>query len=63
MTTPLNEGGLGLSSGYFEDAYHFSALNYGVGHNTDWELFLGDKLGSIGETSILAVLLGALILI
>ncbi|KAF3362510.1 Na(+)-translocating NADH-quinone reductase subunit B [Chlamydiales bacterium STE3] len=63
VTTPLNEGGLGLSSGYFEDAYHFSALNYDLGHNSDWGFFFGDKLGCIGETSTLACILGALVLI
>lgn len=63
VTSPLAEGGLGLSSGYYEDAYRFSALNYGIGHNQDWGFFFGDKLGSLGETSILACLLGALFLI
>lgn len=60
VTSPLGEGGLGLSPGYYEDAYHFSSLNYGFGHNNDWGFFLGDKLGSMGETSTLACLLGAL---
>lgn len=63
VTNPLNEGGLGLSSGYYEDAYHFSALNYGIGHNQDWSFFFGDKLGCLGETSVLACLLGALFLV
>lgn len=63
VTSPLNEGGLGLSSGYYEDAYHYSSLNYGFDHNQDWSLFFGDRLGSIGETSVLACLLGALYLI
>lgn len=63
VTGPLAEGGLGLSSGYYEDAYHFSALNYGIGHNQDWSFFFGDKLGSMGETSVLACLLGALFLV
>jgi Na+-transporting NADH:ubiquinone oxidoreductase subunit B len=63
VTTPLSEGGLGLSSGYYEDAYRFSELNYGIGHNSDWGLFFGDKLGSMGETSVFACLLGALYLI
>lgn len=63
VTSPLAEGGLGLSSGYYEDAYHFSALNYGIGHNNDWGFFFGDKIGSIGETSTLACLLGAIYLI
>lgn len=63
VTMPLADGGLGLSSGYFDDAYHFSSLNYGIGHNSDWGFFLGDRLGSMGETSVLACLLGAAILI
>lgn len=63
VTSPLGEGGLGLSSGYYEDAYHFSELNYGIGHNTDAGFFFGDMLGSIGETSVLACLLGAIYLI
>lgn len=63
VTSPLGEGGLGLSSGYYEDAYRFSELNYGIGHNTDAGFFFGDKLGSIGETSVLACLLGAIYLI
>jgi Na+-transporting NADH:ubiquinone oxidoreductase subunit B len=63
VTTPLAEGGLGLSPGYYEDAYQFSSLQYGLGQNGDWQFFLGDKLGSLGETSTLACLLGALFLI
>jgi len=63
VTSPLAEGGLGLSTGYYEDAYHFSALNYGIGHNSDWNFFMGDKLGSMGETSVIACLIGAAILI
>lgn len=63
VTAPISEGGLGLSSGYYEDAYQFSELNYGIGHNSDAGFFFGDKLGSIGETSVFACLLGALYLI
>lgn len=63
VTTPVLEGGLGLSPGNYEDAYHFAALDYGLGHNGDWNFFLGDKLGCMGETSVLACLLGALFLI
>jgi Na+-transporting NADH:ubiquinone oxidoreductase subunit B len=63
VTSPLVEGGLGLSSGYYDDAYHFSALDHGIGHNSDWGFFFGDKLGCIGETSVLACLIGAFILI
>ncbi|MFQ5729029.1 MAG: RnfABCDGE type electron transport complex subunit D, partial [Waddliaceae bacterium] len=63
VSSPLSEGGLGLSPGYYEDAFHFSNLNYGFEHNGDWRFFLGDKLGSLGETSTLACLLGAIFLI
>ncbi|WP_068469022.1 Na(+)-transporting NADH-quinone reductase subunit B [Candidatus Protochlamydia phocaeensis] len=63
VTAPLAEGGLGLAPSNYEDAYHFASLNYGLGHNGDWNFFLGDKLGCMGETSVLACLIGALFLI
>src|SRR5262245_58247126 len=63
VTSPISEGGLGLSTGNYEDAYHFAALKYGLGHNGNWNFFLGDKLGSMGETSVLACILGAIFLI
>ena len=64
VTSPLTDGGLGLSPGYYEDAFNFASLNYGIGPlNSDWGFFLGNKLGSMGETSTLACLLGALFLI
>jgi len=64
ITAPLDQGGLGLSSGAWDDAYRFSALNFGFGDGNDpLSFFLGNKLGSIGETSGLAILIGALILI
>ena len=63
VTTPFAEGGLGLSPGYYEDAYNFSSLNYGFGHNSDASFFFGDMLGSMGSTSAFCCLLGALFLI
>jgi Na+-transporting NADH:ubiquinone oxidoreductase subunit B len=63
VTTPLGEGGLGLSPGYYEDAYRFASLKFGMGHNSDIGFFFGDKLGCLGETSTFACLLGALFLI
>ena len=64
VTSPLAEGGLGLSSGLYEAASHFSNLNYGIGPlNNDWSFFFGNKLGCMGETSFLACLLGALFII
>jgi Na+-transporting NADH:ubiquinone oxidoreductase subunit B len=63
VTSPISEGGLGLSPANYDDAYHFAALNYGLGHNGNWNFFLGDKLGCMGETSVLACILGAIFLI
>ena len=63
VTSPRGEAGLGLSPGYYDEASQFSNLNYGIGHNSDWGFFFGDKLGSMGETSIFCILLGAIFLI
>lgn len=63
VTTPVLDGGLGLNPGNYDDAYHLASLSYGLSHNGDWTLFLGDRLGSMGETSVLACILGALFLI
>ncbi|TXI36957.1 MAG: NADH:ubiquinone reductase (Na(+)-transporting) subunit B [Nitrosomonas sp.] len=63
VTTPLADGGLGLSSGSYYDAYQFSALKYGIGHNGDGSFFFGDRLDSMGSSSVLACLIGAIILI
>ncbi|MCB1118631.1 MAG: Na(+)-transporting NADH-quinone reductase subunit B [Chlamydiia bacterium] len=63
VTSPVLEGGLGLSPGLYEDAYRFASLNYGLGEYQDMSFFLGDRLGCMGETSVLANLLGAAFLI
>ncbi len=63
VTAPLPDGGLGLSTGAFEDAYHFSALRYGIGHNGDGTLFFGDRLDSMGSSSVIACVIGAIMLI
>lgn len=63
VTTPVAEGGLGLSSGFYEDAYSFASLNYGLGDDSPWRYFLGNQLGSMGETSTLFCILGAFFLI
>lgn len=62
-TTPLAQGGLGLEADSFQGALEFANLKAGVGIWSDWNLFLGNKLGSFGEVSILACLLGAFILL
>lgn len=63
IVTPRVEHGLGLSPEHYENAYRFATLQYGQGTHTNWNWFFGNKLGSFGETSILASLLGAIILI
>ncbi|MFT4552455.1 MAG: Na+-transporting NADH:ubiquinone oxidoreductase subunit B [Chlamydiales bacterium] len=63
VTSPIAEGGLALAPENYQAAYEFSSLNYGIGHNSDATLFFGDMLGSMGETSVLACLLGAFLLI
>lgn len=63
VTTPTGNGGLGLSPGAFEDAYGYASIQYGIGPNNDGSFFFGNMLGSMGETSTLACILGALFLI
>jgi len=63
VTAPMTDGGLGLSPGNYEDAYHFATLQYGFGHYGNWNFFFGDRLGSMGETSVFASLIGACFLI
>lgn len=63
VTTPTVDGGLGLSPGSYEDAYHFASVKFGFGHNTDGSFFFGDRLDSMGSSSVLACLIGAFILI
>lgn len=63
VTTPRTQNGLGLSPLSYEDASHFASLEYNLDGKTDWHLFFGDKIGSLGETSVFACLLGAFFLL
>jgi Na+-transporting NADH:ubiquinone oxidoreductase subunit B len=63
VTDPLERGGLNLPPENFDDATIFSRLRYEKGIDTDLNFFFGNKLGSFGETSAFACLLGAIILI
>jgi len=63
VTGPLADGGLGLNPGNYEDAYHLASLTYGLGHNGNWTLFFGDRIGSMGDTSMFMCILGAIFLI
>ena len=63
ITSPIPEGGLGLHPLNYDAAVHFTRLKYGQGILTNGNFFFGNRIGSMGETSILAALLGALLLI
>ncbi len=63
VTSPFADGGLGLSPTDYEPAYRFTGLNFGFDHETNTNFFFGNHLGSMGETSVLSAILGALFLI
>lgn len=63
LTTPLESGGLGLPSGNFAAAEQFTQTSYGLGKFSTGNLFFGNMVGSMGETSTLACLLGLIFLI
>ncbi len=63
VTTAVEQGGLGLGLENYEAAYSFASLEYGIGKMNDANFFFGNQLGCMGETSVLACLLGALFLI
>ena len=63
LTSPVEEGGLSLHPDNLYAAQEFAKLRQGQGIWSNWNLFLGNKLGSFGEVSILACLIGAAILL
>lgn len=63
VTAPIEQGGLGLLPGNFLAASNAAESIYGLGHFTNGNLFWGNIMGSMGETSTFACLLGALFLI
>lgn len=63
VTSPLENFGLGLSQENYQAAYEFASLQYGLGHLSDTNHFFGNMLGSMGETSVLACLIGAAMLL
>lgn len=63
VTGSLADGGLGLAPDNYDVAFKFSELNYDVGIQSDGNYFFGNMIGSMGETSTLACLIGAIILI
>ena len=63
VTAPLEQGGLDLLPGNYTAAHSAAETFYGIGHFTDGNLFWGNILGSMGETSTFACLLGAIFLI
>jgi Na+-transporting NADH:ubiquinone oxidoreductase subunit B len=63
ITAPQEMGGLGLMPGNYLAANNAAESLYGLGRFSDGNLFWGNVLGSMGETSVFACLLGALFLI
>ncbi|MBF5059314.1 NADH:ubiquinone reductase (Na(+)-transporting) subunit B [Candidatus Neptunochlamydia vexilliferae] len=63
ITAPLSQGGLGLSPENYTYAVRFSELQFAQGILTNTNFFFGNRIGSMGETSILSCLLGAFLLI
>ncbi|QVL58404.1 MAG: NADH:ubiquinone reductase (Na(+)-transporting) subunit B [Simkaniaceae bacterium] len=63
ITSPLQNGGLGLSPDNYSDAVRFAEFRFAQGKLTNGNFFFGNRIGSMGETSIIACLLGALLLI
>ncbi|ANH79160.1 Na(+)-transporting NADH-quinone reductase subunit B [Candidatus Chlamydia sanziniae] len=63
VTAPLAEGGLGLLPTQFDSAYAITDVIHGIGKFSTANLFWGNVLGSLGETSTCACLLGAFFLI
>lgn len=63
LTSSLEKGGLGLSPEHYNDTVRFAKLRFGQGELTNGNFFFGNRIGSMGETSILACLLGALLLV
>ncbi|WP_316356161.1 NADH:ubiquinone reductase (Na(+)-transporting) subunit B [Candidatus Neptunichlamydia sp. REUL1] len=63
ITSSLSSGGLGLSPENYSDAVRFAELRFGQGKLTNGNFFFGNRIGSMGETSIFACLLGAFLLI
>lgn len=55
--------GLMLDQEFYPQAMTFSYLSTGEGNWSDQNLFIGNQLGSLGETSTFACLLGALFLL
>ena len=63
VTAGRDVGGLGLSPESFTQAFRFVQLKFGSGVLTDGNFFLGNRIGSMGETSVLACLFGGLMLV
>jgi len=63
MTTSIDKNGLGLSQDQFTSAQKFVDLKYGKTPYTNKNLLLGNRIGSMGETSIIACIIGALFLL
>ena len=63
LTSTIDKGGLALNPDNFQSAFNFVKLKFGESLFSDGNLFFGNMLGSMGEVSKIAILLGAFFLI
>lgn len=63
VTAPFAQGGLNLAPDLYSQALDFAHLKFGTPLWSNLHFFFGDMIGSMGETSTFACLLGALLLI
>ncbi len=63
ITAPLAQGGLALSPDDYLSAVRFAQLREGQGLLTTGNFLFGNRIGSLGETSIVAALCGAFLLL
>jgi Na+-transporting NADH:ubiquinone oxidoreductase subunit B len=63
ISESISNGGLGLEPNYFTPAYEFLNLKMNSGLFSLGNLGIGNRIGSFGETSLIAILIGAAILI
>lgn len=63
ITAPFAQGGLALDPAHYQGMLRLSEFCYGLNGWSNFNLFVGNIAGSIGETSTLACLLGGILLI
>lgn len=62
VTDPFEKGGLNLSPELFAGAYDYAKVHFGLGQFSNISFLIGNRLGCIGETSVIACIIGALVI-